>query len=104
MRPKGNVEVIDFKPGVPNSLVARATLVCRDEAGVLWQFAGCYMVTDLSPYCEFQTEKLGTWRSQVMANLTWPTRVSAFTASMAEAWYREGLTVEQAVVRYKELT
>lgn len=101
MKPKGKVEVIKFIPGDPNPLVARATLVCRDESGVLWRFAGCYMVSELHPYAEGQTLELYDWTQQVRRELGWYS--SKVTNELAETLYREGRTPSEAAKRIQEM-
>ena len=103
MKPKGKVEVIRFIPGTPNPTVARATLVCRDEAGVLWRFAGCYMVSELKPYVESQDQELYEWTQQVRRELLWYSRQDKLTSEVAEVLYREGLTPVEAAKRIREI-
>ncbi len=102
MKPQGKVEVLKFIPGVPNPMVARATLVCRDEAGVLWQFAGCYMVSELHPYAEEQTLEIYDWTQQVRKELGWYGGAK-LTNELAETFYREGINPAEAAKRIQEM-
>lgn len=101
MKPKGKVEVIAFKPGVPNPTVARATLICKDEDGTLWQFAGCYMASELHPYCETQTLELYDWIKEVRNSMGWY-RADRLTHELAEKMYREGISPEAAASKLTE--
>jgi hypothetical protein len=102
MKPQGKVEVIQFIPGVPNPMIAQATLVCRDEAGVLWQFSGCYMVGDLTPYAEGQPLEIYDWTQKVRKELGWY-RSDKLTNELAETLYRERITPAEAAKRIQEM-
>lgn len=102
MKPQGKVEVIRFIPNEPNPMIARATLVCRDEAGVLWQFPGCYIVGDLTPYAESQVKELYDWTQQVRKELGWYGG-DKLTNELAESFYREGINPAEAAKRIQEM-
>lgn len=100
-KPKGKVEVIEFKPKEPNKMLAAADLVCIDEDGVLWTFSGCYMVSELHPYCANQTLDIGRWERELRNILPW--MIQTVTCAMVEEMYRQGLTPEDAVANLIEV-
>ena len=98
-KPKGKVEVIKFKPKEPNAFVARATLVCKDEAGDLWEFAASHTVSGLQPHCPTQSLGLYEWDRAFHKHLGYYPKPAD---SMIVAMYREGLSPEQAATSWKE--